>query len=775
MNKLTILSITAFAMLIATACQSDRNTDQVSLIPQPVNIDQTGDGFTISPQTAISFNDESLHHTVHMVSELWAGYLGFEPKILHHHFHEETQLINLAISEDYIDDWGEEGYELTVSSEGVDIKANTPAGVFYGAHTLNKLLGSSADGNLPGLKITDYPRFSYRGLHLDVSRHFMPVSFVFDLIDYMAMHKLNVFHWHLVDDQGWRIEIRKYPKLTEVGAWRVDMSDRHWNDRPLVNDPANATYGGYYTQDEIKRVVRYAAERNITVMPEIEMPAHVMSALAAYPEYSCTGENLGVPPGGVWPITHIYCAGKDETFHFLEDVLTEVMELFPSEFIHIGGDEADKTNWKSCAACQARIKSEGLADEHELQSYFIHRIEEFLNDNDRKLIGWDEILEGGLAPNASVMSWRGEQGGIDAAKMGHTVVMTPGSHCYFDHYQGDPALEPLAIGGYTTLAKVYSYEPVPAELTPDEAQLVLGAQANVWTEYMPEPEHVEYMIFPRLAALSEVLWSPATSRDWGDFSQRMKDQYKRYDHMGINYSLSAFQVSATPEMDAENKTLKITLESEVYEPEIRFTLDGSKPTQESPLYRESVSIAQTGTLTAAVFVEGEPMNQFMVRDYNIHKGFAADVELQQPGSEQYPGQGPYSLVNGIHGTKSYSDGSWTGFLGNDLSALIDLGEATDISSVKIDALQNNGSWIFYPQWVQFEVSEDGENFSLLEKVENRISSAEPLPQTQWFATDKGAADVRYVRVTAKSLGVCPEGHSGEGENCWMFVSEIVVD
>ncbi len=775
MNKLTIISIISLALLLINSCKSDQDNNAISLIPQPVAIDQTGDGFTISRQTAVSYNDESLHQAAHLVADLWEGYLGFAPRILHHPVDEDSGKIDLVIVDQYVSEWGDEGYELTVNSGGIEIKGNTPAGVFYGAQTLNQLLSTSTQGNLPGVKITDNPRFSYRGLHLDVSRHFIPIDFIYELIDYMAMHKLNVFHWHLIDDQGWRLEIKGYPKLTEVGAWRVDMSDRHWNDRPLVNDPANATYGGFYTQDEVKGLVAYAAERNITVMPEIEMPAHVMSALAAYPEYSCTGENLGVPPGGVWPITHIYCAGKEETFHFLEDVLTEVMAIFPSEFIHIGGDEADKTNWKSCDACQARIASEGLADEHELQSYFIHRIEEFLNANGRKLIGWDEILEGGLAPNASVMSWRGEQGGIDAAKMGHTVVMTPGSHCYFDHYQGDPALEPLAIGGYTTLAKVYSYEPVPTALSAEEAKLVLGAQANVWTEYIPEPDHAEYMIFPRLAALSEVLWSPASLRDWGDFSQRMKDQYKRYDHMGINYSLSAFQVSAIPEMDAENKTLLVKLESEVHEPLIRYTLDGTRPTSESPVYDGAVNISETSTLTASVFDSDKPMNQFMVRDYLIHKGFAADLELTYPNSEQYSGQGSYTLVNGINGTKSFSDGSWLGFLGNDLVADLDLGETTDIGSIKVDALQNNGSWIFYPRWVQFEVSADGENYTLLERVENAISSAEPLPQTQWFATEKAAADVRYVRVTAKSLGVCPTGHSGEGENCWMFVSEIVVE
>ncbi len=770
-NHIASLLILAFSLCISPQLSTAQDID---IIPCPVEGVLREGHFAFSSDVVIAFHGEDLQELASYAAAFWASPLGYELPVNAVEFTDIKKAVVLHIEQPNDRKLGTEGYRLEVTPEHVFLTANTQSGLFYGIQTIYKLLTADESNKLPAATIKDYPRFAYRGMHLDVSRHFMPIDFIYRLIDYMAMHKLNVLHWHLIDDQGWRLEIKKYPLLTEVGAWRVDMSDVHWNDRPLVKDPENATYGGYYTQDELREVVAYAAERHITVIPEIEMPAHVMSALAAYPQFSCTGENLGVPPGGVWPITHIYCAGNDSTFIFLKDVLTEVMDIFPSTYIHIGGDEADKANWETCPKCQARIREEGLADEEELQSYFIQRIERFLNAHGRRLIGWDEILEGGLAPNATVMSWRGEQGGIEAARMGHTVIMTPGSHCYFDHYQGDPAMEPLAIGGHTTLAKVYSYEPVPAVLTNEEAALVLGAQANVWTEYMPVPEHVEYMVFPRLAALSEVVWSPAEHRDWGGFSKRMSTQYKRYEQLGINYSLSAFQVAASPVTDPESKSLFIELTSEVWQSEIRYTLDGSPPDIHSPLYKEPVNISETSTLKATVFQNGQSMQQTLVRDYELHKAFARQTELKYQNSPQYDGRGEYSLVNGVRGTKSYSDGNWKGFRGDDMVAVIDLGETTQINEIEVDALQTTASWIFLPERVSFEVSADGETYTLLEVVENTVSSYERSREIHVFGTGKQASNVRFVRVRAENIGVCPPGHSGEGEPAWLFVSEIIV-
>jgi hexosaminidase len=769
--RITLLCLLTTALI---GCSEEQAHLPISIIPQPVEAKLTKGSFRIDTDTKLIYQDERLNFPVQYAAALWEAILGYKPEIRQIKESESDNSIFLIIFKNPENQIGDEGYILEVKPEKVILSANTPAGILYGIQTITQMMDSEIPGILPACQVIDYPRFAYRGMHLDVSRHFMPIEFIYKMMDYMAMHKLNKFHWHLVDDQGWRLEIKKYPKLTEVGAWRVDMPHLHWNDRPLLNDPVNATYGGFYTQEEVRVLVEYAAARNITVIPEIEMPAHVMSALAAYPEFSCTGENLGVPIGGVWPITHIYCAGNDETFSFLKNVLLEVMELFPSEYIHIGGDEADKTNWRACPKCQARIKNEGLIDELALQSYFIQRIERFLNAHGRKIIGWDEILEGGLAPNATVMSWRGEAGGIEAAKLGNKVIMTPGSHCYFDHYQGDPAIEPLAIGGHTTLKKVYSYEPIPAELTAEEGQLVLGAQANVWTEYMPTTKHVEYMVFPRLAAMSEVLWSDKEHRNWGSFSRRMKDQYRRYERLGINYSMSAFQVQTNPVMGAGNRQLLIELASEVHQPEIRYTLDGSEPNANSNLYGQPIAIRQTSTLKAAIFEEGKSMQQVLTRNYDIHKAFAAEVHLEHPNSPRYDGHGAYGLVNGIRGTKYFNDGNWKGFLGDDMIATIRLPEPMDVNCIEVEALQNYASWIFFPTRAIFEVSEDGLDYIVLQEVANEIPSDKKGELLQVYKSDNAAENIQYIKVHLRNPGVCPPGHSGEGKKSWIFISEVVV-
>jgi hexosaminidase len=435
-----------------------------------------------------------------------------------------------------------EGYTLDISSKRILITGDDVAGLFYGIQSLRQLLPVELEDaqkakalsnvRIPAVYIRDYPLFRYRGMHLDVARHFFDVDFVKRYLDLMALHKFNTFHWHLTEDQGWRIEIKKYPKLTEIGAWRKETLIGHGSRPPFEYD--GTPYGGFYTQDQIREVVAYAAARHITVIPEIELPGHATAALAAYPELGCTGGPYEVVTR--WGIFEdAFCAGNDYTFEFLENVLSEVVELFPSQYIHIGGDECLKNRWKECPKCQERKAKEGLADEHELQSYFIHRIEEFLLGKNRNIIGWDEILEGGLAPNATVMSWRGLQGGIQAARMGHDVIMTPVNYCYFDYYQADPATQPLAIGGYLTLKQVYSFNPVPAELNATEAQHILGGQANLWTEYIKTPGHVEFMVFPRAIALSEILWTPRNKQNFDEFSRRLANHKKRLDVLNVNY------------------------------------------------------------------------------------------------------------------------------------------------------------------------------------------------------------------------------------------------
>ena len=444
-----------------------------------------------------------------------------------------------------------EGYKMIITSGKVVIKASSGAGFFYAVQTIRQLLPPEVEKDsvikslilsVPACEITDEPRFSYRGMHLDVGRHLFPVEYIKRYIDMMALHKMNTFHWHLTEDQGWRIEIKKYPKLTERGGFRKETVLGKASKKPVRYD--NKPYGGFYTQDEVKEVVAYARSRFITIIPEIEMPGHSQAALAAYPQLSCTGGPFEV--GRTWGVyKDVYCAGKEETFAFLEDVLSEICDLFPGKYIHIGGDECPKERWEKCPLCQKRIKVEGLKDTKELQSYFIKRIEKFLISKNRRLIGWDEILEGGLAPEATVMSWRGVTGGIEAAKQNHDVIMSPNQYAYFDYYQCEPEGQPLAIGGYLPLENVYSFDPQFQELNSEQQKHILGVQGNLWTEYIPTPEQMEYMAYPRMFAMSETGWTQGSKKDFDEFIARIAVQRQRYDRIGINYFKGEYRNTRT--------------------------------------------------------------------------------------------------------------------------------------------------------------------------------------------------------------------------------------
>ena len=522
---------------------SAQSTTEISIIPRPVQLEKTTGSFSISKATTIMVENpdfESLR-----VARMFADRIqtagGMSLKVVEtkkYVAHKDVILFTTTGSDATL---GNEGYQLSVSRDNVKIMAPTAAGLFYGMQTVFQMLPAQIEGNvtssavkwqLPGVEIIDKPRFGWRGMHLDVARHFVPVEFVKKYIDNLAMHKLNTFHWHLTDDQGWRIEIKKYPKLTEVGAWRKETLIGHNRDKPHKFD--GIRHGGIYTQEQAREIVQYAKERFITVVPEIEMPGHAKAAIASYPELGVTGKSVEV--GTHWGVFPDIFNVEESTFSFLEDVLTEVIDIFPSEYIHIGGDEAIKDQWKASDRIQQRIKELGLKDEHELQSYFITRMEKFINSKGRKIIGWDEILEGGLAPNATVMSWQGEEGGIAAAQANHDVIMTPIQSLYFWWYQGDKKTEPLAAGRFISLEKVYRYDPVPSVLTPEQGKHILGAQACAWAEYMESPAKVEYMVFPRISALAEIVWSPKEGKNWNDFKSRMAKQFKRYDQRKINYA-----------------------------------------------------------------------------------------------------------------------------------------------------------------------------------------------------------------------------------------------
>ncbi|MCC7246649.1 MAG: family 20 glycosylhydrolase [Saprospiraceae bacterium] len=659
-----------------------------------------------------------------------------------------------------------EGYVLEVRPKAVVITASTPLGAFYGVQTLRQLFPVKAgpDGwQAPCCRIEDYPRFSYRGMHLDVARHFFPVSFVKKYIDLLAFHKINTFHWHLTDDQGWRIQINKYPKLQQNAAYRKETLIGHYSDSPQRFD--GKRYGGFYTQQEIKEVVEYAQKRFVTIVPEIEMPGHALAALSAYPELGCTGGPYEAAT--LWGVfDDVFCAGNDQTFQFMENVLKEVCGLFPGQYIHVGGDECPKTRWKTCPKCQKRMQTEGLKDEHELQSYFIQRAGKILEKYNKRLIGWDEILEGGLAPNATVMSWRGTEGGIAAARSNHDAIMTPGSHCYFDYYQGDPNTEPLAISGYTTLEKVYSVEPVPEELSPEESKHIIGAQANLWAEYIPTPEKAEYMAYPRVCALSEVVWSPKADRNWPDFSKRIQAHFPRLDALGVNYSKSFYSVVCS---FAEGK---VKMETAAPDVEIRYTLDGKTPTLKSSKYTQPVALEKSATVQALCFKDGRALGAPAKVSYSLHKASGKPYTLtKQP--KQYTGGETYALTNGVSGgLKTWNN--WVGLVNNDLDPVIDFGKTTNFNRVTTHFVNSKIAWIHPPRSVSIFASDDGKRFKLLSiKVINVDELSGNTIETVKF--DVPGARGRYLKMIVETTGVIPEGFPGAGNGAWLFLDEIEVE
>jgi hexosaminidase len=534
------------------------------------------------------------------------------------------------------------------------------------------------------------------------------------------LHKFNTFHWHLTDDQGWRIEIKKYPKLTSVGGWRNGTIIGRYPG--TGND--NLHYGGFYTQAEIKDIVKYAAQRFITIIPEIEMPGHASAAIAAYPELSCfpnestfsfypkqcvwSGDTAGKQVQQTWGVfDDVFCAGKENTFKVLQDVLDEVLTLFPSRYIHIGGDECPKENWKRCALCQQRMKDEHLKDEHELQSYFIQRVEKYLNGKGRRIIGWDEILEGGLAPNATVMSWRGEQGGIDAAKQNHDVIMTPGNPVYFDHSQSTNE-DSVTIGGYNPIEKVYAYEPIPKELNEAQAKHILGAQANMWTEYMAYPSKVEYHLFPRIAALSEVLWSPKETKNWENFQIRLSTLFKRYDLMKINYSKAYFDLKTSVLPTDNNNGVQWKLETKLKSGKIKYKVDDNK---KFSTYLSPVKVNKS-TVLKGFFYNGTKLESVVTEKFHFNKATGKKITLTKDASPNYPGDGAFTLVNGVINEKGLGKSrEFLGFSGDDCEVVIDLGNKTDVKNVIVHGLTEKGSWIYPYKNIELKISTDGENFN----------------------------------------------------------------
>jgi hexosaminidase len=773
-------NLLALLILMAHMACAQVKTQTLHIIPQPVSM-QTGSGqFAITKTTVIAINDESDRNTAQYLNEYLQQVYGFKLDI---DKQESRDYIRLTTRK-FMKTPDKDAYQLNVSKDGITIEGDTYAGTFYGIQSLIQLLPTAGQPTTTGIpisfvSISDYPRFSYRGMHLDVARHFFPISFVKRYIDNLALYKMNYFHWHLTDDQGWRIEIRKYPELMTTSAFRNGTIVGRYPG--LKND--NIRYGGYYTQDEVREIVAYAARRHITVIPEIEMPGHASAAIAAYPWLSCFPEKetfIPTHPSEVskkmtgkkvqetWGVFEdIFCAGKDSTFVFLQDVIDEVLALFPSTYIHVGGDEAPKTHWKKCPACQARIKKEGLKDEHHLQSYFIQRLEKYLNNKGRRLIGWDEILEGGLAPNATVMSWRGESGGIEAAKQKHQVIMTPQNPLYFDHTQTRTE-DSVTIGGFNPIEAVYAYDPLPKELSAEDASYIWGAQANLWTEYIKNPAKVEYMVFPRLSALSEVLWSPKEKKNWKSFEQRLQTHFKRYDRWKVNYSKAYYNLKVSLVPTSTYEGLSVKAEPVDNKGVVRYTIGNQ---QKALLYSKPIFVNKTSDITIQYFRENQLVNSVQL-PIAYHKATGKKVAISAIPNEKYRGQGgAFSLVNGIYSKIGLSHPDWLGWLGDDLEATIDLGKTMTLDSVRVHSLDQNGSWVYLPKYVEVLTSNDGKSY-----VSSGKSSAfyTDTLTMGWITVPVQRKPARFIKVVAKNYGLIPDGQPGAGTKAWLFADEIQV-
>ncbi len=652
---------------------------------------------------------------------------------------------------------GPEGYELTIGPREVRVQAEAGQGLFYGIQTIRQLLPpvapegpAEAAGpvNLPCLRFEDRPRFGWRGLLLDCGRHFMSKEFIKRYIDLLAQLKMNRLHWHLTEDQGWRIEIKKYPNFTQKGAWRKAED--------------GTVYGGFYTQDDIREVVAFARSRYVMVIPEIEMPGHSVAAVASYPELSCTGGPFEVQNWwGIHP--DVFCAGNEKTFEVLQDVLAEVVELFPAPYVHIGGDECPKDRWKACPKCQARIKAAGLKDEAQLQSYFIKRIERFLQTKNRRLIGWDEILEGGLPPRATVQSWRGFEGAVAAARSGHDTIVSPTRYAYFDYDLKT-----------TNLRLVYDYEPVPAGLTPDQSRHILGGECNMWSEYAPQGT-IDGKLFPRILAMSERLWSPATARNFDEFQVRSWAQSERLGRSGISVGPECHPLDIVPGFRPEARKVTALLKPLEAGLTLRLTTDGTAPTASSPRYDSLLTIFNTCRLQARAFKGGRPYGEIVSQAFAIHEGLGKPVQRLTVCDPRRTAGGDIALTDGLRGNPDIEESTWQAYPGQDVEAIVDLGQTRPIKKVAAGFLQDSSHDVFMPTSVEISVSDDGKTFRQIVRVVNTMAKDDPDPTVRDFGSNALDAVGRYVRVTAHNIGTCPAPHPNLGDKAWLYIDEIIID
>lgn len=743
-----------------------------ALIPQPLEINHQEGQFEFNSRTKWIVENKDQEAIALSLSSQFSKVSGYNYPVV---ISKKTPQNAVIFRTD--NQMADEAYTLEITAKKIILKASSPHGFFNAIQSLRQLLPSEINGKsfvtdkkwtVRAAKITDSPRFAYRGFMLDVSRHFIPKEDVLKLLDQLAYHKINYFHWHLVDDNGWRIEIKKYPKLTDVGAWRVDRG----NFFPMRTNPIPhevSTQGGYYSQDDIREIVKYASERFIEVIPEIEMPAHTNSSLAAYPQFRCPvgNKHLSVLPGiGGTNSSEIYCAGNDSVFSFLEDVLSEVMELFPSEYIHIGGDEATKTNWKQCPLCQARMKENNIPNEEELQSYFIKRINRFLQQNNKKLMGWDELVDSEIPEGATIFGWRGMgDAGEKAGAKGFNFIKSPAQKYYLLRYQGPQWFEPYTYFGNTTLKDVYDYEPAGTELAENVKKHMLGIEACLWTEFVTNSKEAEYLIFPRLSAFAETAWSQPENKDWGSFVKRIDKMVEDFRQSDINFAPSMFNIAH--KIEATNGKLKITLENIRPDAEIRYSLDGSEPNAQSNLYISPLKVNAGTSIRAQVFINGKARGRILPLNTFTHKAIGAKIISGEPMA--------FVLTNGLFGSDKRSDGEWLEIYDRDFSFVMDLGESKTFDLIKISWLNDAGMTIQLPAFVNISVSDDGVDYrNILEKKygEKEIFQFGLYRHNKQYDCNTQAA--RYLKFEIKNPGITPVDHVRPNTPTRFALDEIIV-
>jgi hexosaminidase len=771
MGVLCILFSTCFY-----ACSEKRtlNSDY-EIIPKPLDVNCKGDAsFLLKDGVAVIYpeNNQKMQDNAEFLVDYVERQTGV--KLTSHAGMPVDGAICLTLD---LSDDNAEAYKLIVNDKRVCISGASEAGVFYGIQTLRKSLPVAQDinVNLSAVEIYDKPRFAYRGAMLDVARHFYTVDEVKTFIDMLALHNINRFHWHLTDDQGWRIEIKKYPKLMSVASERKETVVGRWYSGIYDGKP----YGGYYTQDELRDVIDYAAKRHITIIPEVDLPGHMQAALTAYPELGCTGGPYEVRT--IWGVSQdVLCVGNDFTLQFVKDVLSEVADIFPSEYIHIGGDECPKVRWEKCPKCQERIKSLGLKSdakhtkEQRLQSYMIQEAAKYLKEKGKRIIGWTEILEGGLVPDATLISWIGESGGIEAAHQHHDVIMTPNTYLYFDYYQSKKVEdEPLAIGGYLPIEKTYNYEPMPKELTEEEQQYIKGVQANLWTEYIPVFSQVQYMVLPRLGAAAEVQWTDPSKKDYKDFLRRVPHLVAVYDCYGWNYATHVYDVNVDMKADTVNHVLNVQLSTMADDP-IYYTLDGQDPTEKSLKYTKPFTIDQSVVLKTMA-VHPDRTSKISVDTIRLNKATLKPVVLLQPNESRFSPDGPVVLVDGRNGNHSFDTGAWLAVAGNDLEAVINMQAETILSSASVHVYVRKDAWLFDARGFSVSVSSDNKNYKEVASQEYKQMQESDSDGIIEHELSFDPCKATYVKIKVISEKSMPDWHWDAGKAPFLLVDEIILN